>query len=269
VTTIRGVQFRQIIVLLISLIAIVGAALLVIVWAGGDGDSDTTDTEASSVTALGSTDDTIADGSTAADGTTADGTAATTDSAATESTAPTTSTTTTIPLNCVIDSSATSPTSSTTTASGSPNLKSGSKVSTAGLGPVTFGLTVEEAEKAAGTTMIPCAAASSCYRVTPASAPEGISFVVQSGRIERVDIARGPITTVSGVGIGTTEARIEELFDDKIQRSAIDGSRVDLVFVPVDEDDARFRVIFTINDGVVENFRAGRTAITTDRTPCA
>lgn len=262
-------QFRQIIVLIISLIAIVGAALLVIVWAGGDDEDSSGDTAAPSVTATGATGDTAG----SADGDSATGSDAATDAAAgaadatatTDTLAATSSTTTTtIPLNCVIDSS-----TSSTTASGSPTLKDSSKISTAGLGPVTFGLTITEAEKAAGTTMIPCAPVSSCYRVTPASAPDGISFVVQSGRIERVDIARGPITTVSGVGIGTTEARIVELFGDKIQRSAIEAGRVDLVFVPVDEDDSRFRVIFTVNNGVVENFRAGRTAITTNRTPCA
>ena len=272
----RSVQIRQTIVLLISLIAIVGAALLVIVWAGGD-DGDEAETAAPTVTAADTTaDDTASDagsaatGDTAADATAGDAAAATTDTTAeATATSSTSTTTTTIPLNCVVDSSAATSSTSSTAPLGSPTLKNSSKLTTAGLGAVTFGATLAEAEKAAGTKMIACSAVAACYRVTPASAPDGISFVVQDGRIERVDIARGPVTTRSGVGIGTTEARIIELFGDKIERSTIDDSRVDLVFVPVDDDDKNYRVIFTIHDGKVENLRAGRTAITTDRTPCS
>ena len=67
-------------------------------------------------------------------------------------------------------------------------------------------MTVKQAEAAAGTLMIPCSPISSCYRVTPADAPDGIGFVVNEGTIERVDIANGPITTRSGVGVGTSVA---------------------------------------------------------------
>ncbi|MEZ5166347.1 MAG: hypothetical protein R2695_07585 [Acidimicrobiales bacterium] len=55
--------------------------------------------------------------------------------------------------------------------------------------------------------------------VTPADAPEGISFLVHRSTVERIDITAGPISTTSGAGIGTTE---EEL-TDKLWRSAAAG----------------------------------------------
>ncbi|MBT7429505.1 MAG: hypothetical protein HN783_06810, partial [Ilumatobacter sp.] len=48
-----------------------------------------------------------------------------------------------------------------------------------------------------------------------------------------------------------------------------DDSSVDLIFVPQDEDDAEFRVIFTIRDGVVETFRSGRIPLVLEQSPCA
>lgn len=178
----------------------------------------------------------------------------------------TTTTTTTVPLDCTPEAA-----TGATTVPGStnPTLGRNSKITTAGLGKVFFGMSIAQAEKAAGTPMIPCAPVSSCYIIAPASAPDGISFVVKDGTIERVDIIAGPITTRSGVGIGTADDRIIELFGSKIERSVNDDSSVDLIFVPVDADDARFRVIFTIRDGVVDSFRSGRTPLVFDKAPCA
>lgn len=255
----RDVQPRQIIAVLVAFIAILSAAIFVVSWTGDDGGDDAA----------------------------VDATTSTSSTSTTSTTSSTTSTTTTtIPVNCMVDEPATTTTETTTTteapdpADGDadlpdedeeiivPTLGPSSSVSTVGLDTVHFGMTVKQAEAAAGTPMIPCSPISSCYRVTPSDAPDGISFVVHEGTIERVDIASGPITTRSGVGIGTAEDRIIELFGDQIERAVNDDSSVDLIFVPQDEDDADFRVIFTIRDGVVETFRSGRIPLVLDKAPC-
>jgi hypothetical protein len=254
------VQPRQIIAVLIAFSAILGAAIFVLNWTGDDGGDDVT----------------------------AEETISTTSSTSTSSTSTTTSTTTTtIPVNCTVADAETDETTDTTTSEAPdpadgdadlpdedeeiiiPTLGPASSITTVGLDTVNFGMTVKQAEAAAGTSMIPCAPVSGCYRVTPADAPDGISFVVHAGTIERVDISDGPITTRSGVGIGTAEDRIIELFGDQIERAINDDSSVDLIFVPQDEDDAEFRVIFTIRDGVVETFRSGRIPLVLDKSPCA
>jgi len=137
-----------------------------------------------------------------------------------------------------------------------------------GLDRVTFGLTVKKAEAAAATPMIPCSPPSDCYRVTPLDAPKGISFVVSSGTIERVDITTGPITTKSGLGIGTAETRIVESLGDKLDRKVNDDGSIDLIFVPTDPNDAAFRVIFTIREGVVDSFRSGRVPLVLGAEAC-
>jgi len=138
-----------------------------------------------------------------------------------------------------------------------------------GLDKVTFGLTVKQAAAAAATPMIPCSPPSDCYRVTPLEAPEGISFVVSSGTIERVDITSGPITTRSGLGIDTSETRIVESLGDKLDRTVNDDGSIDLIFVPTDPNDANFRVIFTIRNGVVESFRSGRVPLVLATDACS
>ena len=250
--------------MLVAIIAILGAAIFVMNWSGDDGD----DVAADSTTSMPTSSTTI-----------------------TSSTSTTTSTTTTIiPVNCTApgdDADAQSEASDTTTTEAAdpadgdadlpaedeeiivPTLGPSSSITTVGLDTVNFGMTVKQAEAAAGTSMIPCAPVSSCYRVTPTDAPDGISFVVHEGTIERVDITDGPITTRSGIGIGTAEDRIIELFGNQIERAINDDSSVDLIFVPQDEDDAEFRVIFTIRDGVVETFRSGRTPLVLKKSPCA
>ena len=206
----------------------------------------------------------------------------------TTSTTTTTSapTTTTIPVECSnepTDNAETSDASTTTTTEAAEsdgeeteaptttvlNLGTNDSISTVGLGEVTFGMTVAQAQVAAGTDLINCAPASDCYRVTPAQGPEGISFLVTESTIERVDIVAGPLTTRSGIGIGSPEDDIINLFGDQIETQVNDDSSVDLIFVPQDESDAEFRVIFTIRDGVVETFRSGRIPQVTVQNPCA
>ena len=246
--------------MLVTLIVIVGAALFVVTWSSDDGDEAT----AASTTTL----------------------AASTTSSTSTTTTTSAPTTTTIPVECSnepTDNAETSDASTTTTTEAAEsdgeeteaptttvlNLGTNDSISTVGLGEVTFGMTVAQAQVAAGTDLINCAPTSDCYRVTPAQGPEGISFLVTESTIERVDIVAGPLTTRSGIGIGSTEDDIINLFGDQIETQVNDDSSVDLIFVPQDESDAEFRVIFTIRDGVVETFRSGRIPQVTVQNPCA
>lgn len=249
----RGVYPRQIIAVLVAFILILAGALFVITRGGDDSTAEDTTATDSGI----ATDET-----------------ATTNPPSTTST--TTTTTTTIPTECSVDAAGT--TSTTTeapddetlpTVPDGSTLDESSTISTVGLDEVDFGMTVRQAEAATNTRMIACSPVGECYRVTPLDAPEGISFVVTAGTIERVDIVGGPITTRSGVGIGTPQDRIMELFGDQIETEVNDDSSVDLVFVPRDEGDAQFRVIFTIRDGVVDTFRSGRVPQVNDPDPCS
>ena len=141
---------------------------------------------------------------------------------------------------------------------GPPTLTENSTVSTVGLDTVQFGMTVAEAQVAAGTPLVPVGAIGACYHVVPYEAPEGIVFLVHQNTIERVDINDGPLTTRSGVGVGSPESIVTDLFGDSIDRQVrVDGT-VDLVFVPKDPGDRNYRVVFNITDGRVRALKSGR-----------
>ena len=191
----------------------------------GDGERDAGDEDETSTTTTSST--------------------TTTTPTATTTVAATTTTITTVPPKKVEDL-------------GPPTLSARSTVSTVGLDTVDFGMTVAEAQKAAGTVLVPGGPTGPCYHVVPDDAPEGIVFLVHEGTIERVDINSGHITTRSGVGVGSPESLVTDLFGDSIERQVrIDGT-VDLVLVPKDPGDRDFRVVFNVSEGAVRAFKAGR-----------
>ena len=246
-------QPRALIAVLVTLLAIVGAGYWLVNSGGDDGDDATGPTDTTTTTAEPTT-------STTTTPTTGPDECSSGNAVPTTTAAPSTSSTTAAPD----DASTTLPPIPT-----GPTLDDRSTVSTVGLDEVTFGLTVSQAEAAAGTPMIPCEPVAECYRVIPAVAPPGITFTVTEGTVERVDISDEPITTRSGVGVGTSADEVVELFGDSLEREVNDDGSVDLVFVPSSESDAEFRVIFTVRDEVVETYRSGRLPGIADRFPCS
>lgn len=279
--------FRQIATVVLGLIAILGAALFVLSW----GDDEPEDAGVTGNTDGGA----VVDGADGADGDEGtDGTTTTTTTVA--------PVTTSIPVDCgttpddvtadtttTVVETTTTTTEPATDAGGDegddddgddegeeepeaplvPTLDSTSSLSTVGLDEVTFGLTVSQARTAAGTEFTNCGLVTDCYRVVPDDAPDGISFVVHDGTIERVDIVgNSPITTRSGAGIGTTSDELDALFGDRLERVDLGGGHEDVIFVPQDENDQEFRVAFTTVDGVVETMRSGRIPLVLEADPC-
>ena len=171
-------------------------------------------------------------------------------------------TTTTVPATTTTTVAATTTTSTTTTLPVNPNISASDTVSTAGLGPIRIGMNPQEANIAAGYGLELEFIDDACYYLTPEPVLSNVGFMVADGTIARVDIFAGSnITTRSGARIGMTKAQIIGLFGAKIQTSAhkyVTGGEY-LTFVPVDEADKNFRVIFeTDANGIVTSYRSGR-----------
>jgi nitrogen fixation-related uncharacterized protein len=251
---------------------LVAVALVIVVvggviwWLGRDGGDDgdapaaaddteelSRDSEAGEAPAVEDDNDASTESASAEDGSTESG--STRDGTTTTTTSATTSTTTTV--------QATTTTITTVPPDnpdqfGPPTLSNRSTVSTVGLDEVHFGMTVADAQQAAGTVLVPAGPTGACYHVVPHDAPEGIVFLVHSGTIERVDINSGPITTRSGVGVGSPESMVTDLFGDQIEREVRADGTVDLVFVPRDAGDQNYRVVFNISEGAVRALKSGR-----------
>ncbi|WP_420626376.1 hypothetical protein [Candidatus Poriferisodalis sp.] len=148
-----------------------------------------------------------------------------------------------------------------------PSVTAESKLSTAGLGPVQFGHTLDDAREASGALMIAVPGGSdACRYYTVQNGPEGVRFLAVNSEIVRVDIGSGPITTISGYGIGSTRSEIVEAFGDRIE----DGPGLSAIqYVPVDAPDIDKRVVWEVNEeGVVISLRAGRLPHIEPRVAC-
>ena len=142
---------------------------------------------------------------------------------------------------------------------GTPTIDTSSSVSTVGIDHIMFGMTVHDAQVAAGSQFTPVTPIGHCYLVIPDDAPPGITFWVVAGTVERVDVDTRTITTRSGAGIGHTEDRIREMFGERIHTTLLpDGSGNLLAYVPKDVADATYRVMFLSNGVQITRLWAGR-----------
>ncbi|WP_419945637.1 hypothetical protein [Candidatus Poriferisodalis sp.] len=148
-----------------------------------------------------------------------------------------------------------------------PDVTVESKLSTAGLGPVQIGHSLDDARTAVGALLIAVPGGSdACRYYTVQNGPEGVRFLAVDAEIVRVDIEAGPITTVSGYGIGSTRSEIVEAFGDRIE----DGPGLSAIqYVPVDAPDIDKRVVWEVDeDGSVISLRAGRVPHIEPRMAC-
>ena len=147
-----------------------------------------------------------------------------------------------------------------------PKLTDASTVTTAGIGPLTFGMTIALAQPAIGTRLLTesgGAPSGECYYVKPERGPTGLFMLVSKSTIERVDIRSGNVKTRSGFGIGTTLEQLKTAFGAQLQ---INGNTA--VFVPTSANDANYRVIFETDGTTVTSYRAGKLPEVTSPTGC-
>lgn len=144
---------------------------------------------------------------------------------------------------------------------GEPTLTDDVEVTTVGVGDVKFGMTVDEAQVAAGTELTrQDGGTDTCWVVVPREGPEGLTFIVDRDRIERVDIAVPGVDTPSGAGVGLSQSELEELFPERLESVDVLGGR-EYTFVPNDPGESELRIVFLTDGTDVVSYRAGRLPI--------
>lgn len=132
-------------------------------------------------------------------------------------------------------------------------------VSETGIGPVRAGMTIAQANTALGGILNVPARLSECDYVKPKATPQHVAFMVNDGRIARVDIGdSSSITTTAGARIGDTEARIKTLYRGRVTSQPhkyTDGRY--LVVTPANPTDSAFRIVFETDGKKVLRYRSG------------
>ena len=147
---------------------------------------------------------------------------------------------------------------SPTTAVGSG--PAGFRITTKGFGPVRVGMTTAEASAALGVRLVLHEPNEDCRYATPSGGFTGVSFMVISGLVARVDVSSGTYTTPSGAKVGSTEAQVKAIYPGRIKVSQhqYDENGHYLTYMPKDAADRNYRIVFETDGRRVTSIRAGR-----------
>ena len=134
------------------------------------------------------------------------------------------------------------------------------RVTTAGYGPVKIGDTVQQAQKALGKKLVSDGPVDTpeCYYLRPEPAVEGLWFMINNGRVVRVEVTAPGITTRSGLGVGTDEAQVKETLGKGVEVTPHKYVAPDGNYLTLWSADKKRAVRFETLQGKVTSFYAGR-----------
>ncbi len=135
------------------------------------------------------------------------------------------------------------------------------EVTAAGYCGVRFGMTEAEAKQAFPVALegyeLPLeeqAPTGGCHELFAVEPVTGVSFLVESGRIGRVDLLTEAARTADGFGVGTQASAIRTKFGDAMGM-ATNALEPEITDLTVTDGDTKF--VFEFQDGVVRAWRAG------------
>lgn len=145
-------------------------------------------------------------------------------------------------------------------------LSESSRLRLDGIGPVTVGMTLDEASAAAGMPLpiVPNSdrvGTGGCAYARPEGGPTGLSFMVLNGQIARIDVGgNSAIRTLSGSVQEAPEAEVQATYPGRIsaQPNPYSGHRGgrDLLYQP-DDGSRHLGLLFRTDGGRVGSFRSG------------
>lgn len=129
------------------------------------------------------------------------------------------------------------------------------------LGPVSIGLTPKEASIKLGMPFEPDTPPAneeqSCYYVSPEAYSEDIAFMVEDGRITRIDIMSRKIASLKGIRVGDLEGAVNKAFRGIVKEEPHPYLQEDGKYLIV-ETKPGFGFIFETMHGKITSFRSGR-----------
>jgi hypothetical protein len=130
-----------------------------------------------------------------------------------------------------------------------------------GLGQIQIGMTLDDAVNMGLLNERPDLKVDCdfVYPAVGAGVPDGVSVMVIKGKIARIDVDTGAVTTEDGARIGDTEDRVKSIYGDDVQVEPlkyIEGGHY--MTVLGDSASAGNALVFETDGKRVTRFRAGR-----------
>jgi hypothetical protein len=130
-----------------------------------------------------------------------------------------------------------------------------------GLGPIQVGMALVDAVNMGLLNENPNMK-KECDFVFPAvgaGVPDNVGVMIVKGKVARIDVDTGSVTTEDGAKIGDTEEKIKNIYDGDLQiepHKYVTGGHY--MIVTGDSASAGKAIVFETNGKTVTNFRAGR-----------
>lgn len=131
------------------------------------------------------------------------------------------------------------------------------QVTYAGIGSIKAGMGLEELKVVSRDGFRIPDKLDECDYIRPRSGHEGVALMIVKGEVARVDITKGTTATLDGAKIGDTEARIKELYGDRVKvmpHKYTTGHY--LVVTP--SASSNNRIVFETDGNKVLRYRSGR-----------
>lgn len=128
-------------------------------------------------------------------------------------------------------------------------------------GPVVIGMTPQEASGKLGISLIPAEQPSkeelSCYYIYPDGKFDDMGFMVEDGRINRIDVYSTKVAAVGGIRIGDAEGAVKKAFPGKVTEEIHPYIGEEGKYLIV-ETKSGFAFVIETNNGKITTFRSGK-----------
>ncbi len=129
------------------------------------------------------------------------------------------------------------------------------------LGPVSIGSSPADLQSSFDGRTLPMSDAA-CYGTSLVGDPYSPLFTVSNGTVSAIQVFSPGQLTRSEVGVGSSEGDVLAAYGQQIESQPSpsgDPNNTLLVFVPSDETDRQYRLVFVVESGVVTGLRTGLT----------
>ena len=127
-----------------------------------------------------------------------------------------------------------------------------------GAGPVKIGMTIAEINAALSEKFgLPAEKDErGCFCVSPSQHPD-VTFMIENGRLVRIDVDKPGVTTPEGIQVGDSETRVKNVYGNRLKVEPHAYSGPEWHYLTVRSKDGRYGTKFETDGAKIRSYYAG------------